>query len=419
MNSMAEISKDPCCQGACGNQMVSAEASRQLSSDPDGQSQPGCDTCYRCGSRPATLLTRKASCAECFLEVFRRKFASNLRSRFIRRNEKREPTVVIVDGGVFSTSLLHLMLERNKRRYVTAAHAPAESDTSRHLFGSDDMAINCVISVDDHVGTSGSFEERSKKFFKHVTTVVNNLGNSNVAEDWVIEGNHINEAVILDEVKLSHIAVCYFLHKEKGLCNERCSSLKAHLTRMYDSLSCDELAYSLEILRRLNLKKYLAECRLNGTSVFVGDTQELIARRVLMLTCIAAGDRVAFRSAFVDKHSLRPDTSIFRLLKSFSSKEVALYHRLNGLPDMPSLDLFWHSSSQSTILGCVNELVSCVAFAHSSTLYNVSNVVEKLTPAFPGSTSGTVLNVYVHSGAVCQVCEGAVYESDTEVLVYV
>ncbi|ORM41047.1 putative serine/threonine-protein kinase [Babesia sp. Xinjiang] len=399
---MSVRGKGCCCHGGHGTNAGPVPAAGRPVSDSSENSQVVCTPCYRCADSPATVLTRKASCVDCFLEVLRRKFASNLRSHCIRHGEGTRPIAVVMDGGKFSTALLHLLLDRNKRRYVRASHVAADSDTSGHMFSSDDVAISSVLSLDDYVGATGSFADRSEDFCQHVTAVVNALGNSNVVHHRVYSCDHLNEAVLLGGVRISYIAICYFLHKERDACDNRCTTLKGYLTRMYDSLCCDELVYALDLLRTLNVGSYLKAHGMNGVAVTVCDTQELIARRVLMLTCVGAGDRVAFRSAFVDNHTFGADSPVLRLLKSFSSKELALYHRLTGLPEMPSLDLFWYGSAQSTILGCVNELVSSVASAHSSTLHNVCNVVEKLTTAFPGRVTD------------CRVCGGAVYASDAE-----
>eukprot|EP00371_Babesia_bovis_P002805 XP_001611452.1 hypothetical protein [Babesia bovis T2Bo] len=378
---------DGCCQGSCGTDVSSADSIDQ-GVNHHGVTLTKSSLCYRCGILPATLFTRKAICNSCFLEVFRRKFASNLRSHFVRKNEKKEPIIILMGGDVFSTSLLNLILERNKRRYVTAAHVPADSDTSNHLFVSDDMALNYVLSIDNYVDDNVGFASRSEQFFHHVTNVVNTLGNSSVELQKIKQTDHVNEWMILGQVTVSYIALCYFYHEEDSKCDHRCYELKEHMTTMYNSLHCDELAYSLTLLQTVNLLRYMKNHNLSTVSVFVSDTQELIVRRVLMLTCIAAGGMVAFKGSMTDANSLGDNNVIYRLLKTFSSKEVALYHRLNGLPHTSSMDLFWHSSPQSTILGCVNELVTSIASAHSSTLHNVCNVVEKLTPTSYGSTSG-------------------------------
>ncbi|CDR96572.1 protein kinase domain containing protein, putative [Babesia bigemina] len=358
--------------------------------------------CYRCSTRRATLLTRKASCRDCFVEVLRRNFASNLRTRCIKRVERAQSMIMLVGGDAFSTSMLHLLLDRNKRRYLRVSQIPEDSDVASRIFASDDLSVESVLSLDFHVGTVGSFAERSEAFFKHVTAVVNGVGNSSEACQPLPAVDTASERLLLGGVRLSHLPICYYLHEGATSCDQRCDALKGSLTRMYDGLLCDELAYSLDLLSTLNLRAYIQRRGLTGALVCACDTQEVIARRVMMLTCLGAGDRVAFRSAFVDDHSLAECGRIIRPMKAFSSKEVALYHRLSGLPALPSLDLYWHGSPQASILGCVNALISTVTSAHSSTLHNICNVVEKLVPDFPDRVS------------VCRVCGGAMYPSDAK-----
>ncbi|GBE59371.1 cytoplasmic tRNA 2-thiolation 2 isoform X2 [Babesia ovata] len=343
--------------------------------------------CYRCNTRKATLLTRKASCKDCFVEVLRRNFASNLRTRCIKRVERAQPMILLIGGDAFSTSMLHLLLDRNKRRYLRVSQVPEDSDVASRIFASDDLSVESVLSLDYHVGTTGSFAERSEAFFKHVTAVANVVGNSSEAYQPLPKIDNANERVLLGGVRLSHLPICYYLHEGDTSCDGRCDSLKESLSRMHDGLLCDELAYSLDLLSTLNLRAYIQRRDLTGALVCACDTQEIIARRVMMLTCLGAGDRVAYRSAFVDEHTLAECGRIIRPMKAFSGKEVALYHRLNGLPLLPSLDLYWHGSPQSSILGCVNELISTITSAHSSTLHNICNVVEKLVPAFPDRVS--------------------------------
>ncbi|GIX61799.1 cytoplasmic tRNA 2-thiolation protein 2 isoform X1 [Babesia caballi] len=387
------------CAGGCGGgedgkARVTADVTSTGSSD--GRTAVA-GPCYRCGERPATLLTRKASCAECFVEVFRRNFASNLRTRCVSRFEGAQPMILVMSGNAFSTALLHLVLDRNKRRYLRVSGVPAESNVSARLFSSDDVAVKSVVSLDDHVGTSVGLEEGSETFFRHVTSVVNSAGNANTAYQRLPPRSQAREAMLLDSVRLSHIAVCHFTHTGpvsgsdgRNSCDERCERLKECLSRLYYESRYDELVYALDVLRALNVLSYLRELGMGDVLVCTCDSQELIARRVMLLTCVGAGDRVAFRSAFVDGISLSGLGRVVRPLKTFSTKEIALYHRLNGLPEVESLDLYWHGSPQSSMLGCVNSLLASVTTAHSSTLHNVCNVVEKLVPAFPGRVAGSV-----------------------------
>lgn len=370
---------------------------------PDHCTSGATEECYRCHVRPATLFTRKASCLECFLDVFRRNFASNLRNRCLTKGKAPQSLVVVVNGNLFSTSLLHLLLNRNKRRYLKVSHGQHDKAVTHQLFCSDDITIENVISLDYYICGYGSNRDNANVFFKHVVDVINKTGNAALMHNVIASEDCLVEATVLDRIRLSHISVCFFLHDNFTTCNEHCSRLRSYIMSLYQNNRYDQLLYAFSQLQMENIRSHLKKRGLVNPCVVMCDSQEVIARRVMFLTCVEGGHMVSFKSSFVDNLTFNGLGTIIRPLKSFSDKEIAFYHRFNGLPDVALLDHYWHSAPQSCILGCINSFVESLKGVHNNTLDNVCKVVEKLEHVFPEAVKS------------CGVCHQAVYTTDTEV----
>ncbi|AFZ80917.1 hypothetical protein BEWA_003250 [Theileria equi strain WA] len=305
-----------------------------------------------------------------------------------------------------------------------------------------------IVSVDDltlasilHVNLIGDLSTVSKSFTSVISSTFSSVLGADVCPENLIDEKYIVQNIVLGSVNVTCLNCCYFLHapqigakKEEcpagdeykvdanemaHTCNERCRLLQTKLIHLYKT-DKDGYTHISNILRNKNTKEYISREITGSIYVMTPETQDNICNTILFLTCTGNGGVMACKTAFSDKHTLDGHATLVRPLKSISSKEVAFYHRLNGLSER---NFFYDGTSNSvdqgfttrrvdehltSMMDCINSFTTYINNIHLNTFHNITNVTNKLVQLPMSETRCKVCGENSpgdpSNGTMCDVC---------------
>ncbi|KAK2196930.1 bifunctional Rossmann-like alpha-beta-alpha sandwich fold/Cytoplasmic tRNA 2-thiolation protein 2 [Babesia duncani] len=334
--------------------------------------------CYKCHDEPATINTRQPACSSCFISVFTRAFTSNLRFKCSMKDQENNNVGIIVNDTVASIALIHLVLDRNKRRFlkVSKGHTVPSTCMMQHMIESDDLKLRLILAFDQGDSGTNEFTQRSIQYIQSISKFMNEMLESE-NDVSLTKYDHIHIATI-SNVKIAYIRLCFFIHPNEESCTNECREF-IELVVCLCNENIDVKAFLLQLLKQYNIRALLRWVPEKVSSILTSETLEQVAENILFATCVGGENKVARIGGFIDTLSIGTNlVHIKRPLITLKSKELVLYHRLHKLPYVYKRDLRNFDKRQSTILGSIHNLLESMEELGNNSLHNIINVTNKL-----------------------------------------
>lgn len=354
--------------------------------------------CMKCKEGTAVLLIRAgdAFCRNCFKDYFIHKFRAMLgKNRVIFPGEK---VLLAVSGGMASSSMLAQVQEglsqdaHKKLRfvpgiiYVDEGGAIGRSQEQRH---STNMELEPIFRATGFPYHMVPLEE----VFNLPTSVLKatSAGPDPSASSYkTAVDQFIQNGATISEPRNSEQSSS-LVHKMSQLLTDD-HSLSAEptmeQTRSLESLfaSVKTLTAKEDLLQTLRLHLILHVARLRGYSkVMVGESCTRLAIKLLSCISLGRGATLALDTGFAD--SRFGDVVVVRPMRDYSSKEIAFYNRLYGVPSVFIPGLETKTSDKASIQRLTESFVTKLQADFPSTVSTIYRTSEKLQTAGPAQTN--------------------------------
>ncbi|XP_062327898.1 cytoplasmic tRNA 2-thiolation protein 2 isoform X1 [Osmerus eperlanus] len=352
--------------------------------------------CMKCKHSTAVLLIRAgdAFCRDCFKEYFVHKFRAMLgKNRTIFPGEK---VLLAISGGPSSFSMLAQVQEGLSREaskklrfspgivYIDEGGATGQSLEERASFVSPLEAVFKATGYPYYIVPLEQVLSLPMSVLEVGTPATDRAGGSYKAGvDQYIQNQHQSPGPAHPQVDLSHLNLKDGKIRDPALATPDSAQSQA-LQRLFASIKT--LTAREDMLQTLRHHLILYVARSEGFSkVMLGDSCTRLAVRLLSSISLGRGSALAMDTGFSDTRY--GDVVLVRPMRDYSSKEIAFYNRMFGVPTVfiPALDT--KVPDKASIQRLTESFVTKLQADFPATVSTIYRTGEKLHTACPHQTS--------------------------------
>ncbi|KFM58644.1 Cytoplasmic tRNA 2-thiolation protein 2 B, partial [Stegodyphus mimosarum] len=299
--------------------------------------------CKKCKEKSVILLQKKDPfCKSCFFEYCNHKFRSTIGKAKMIKHEDR--VLIAFSGGRKSTALLNFTRQT------------LESASLKQI-----RFIPGILFIDDSmVFSSGDREAEKKEVYAALETLK--------SFDYPVIYSSLDMVYRLNENK-------DFYWPLEEFSEEDCFCFKSRKW-MEECFTNVPLSSKIDLIKHLRLLLMTEIAGHSGySSLFTGDTASSLAVELLSDIALGRGSQICLDTSFYDS---RHDVPIYRPLREFLNKEIALYNHFNGYPYEVSHGFLSQSNLKSSLQQLTETFISNLQENYPATVFTIFRTGSKL-----------------------------------------